>query len=315
LWGCPRQSLYAPSSTLRKLERNANFRYVRGAYVTHFTYEGDSISAVIAACADGIVRQFTASLYALAAGTLCSSKILLDSIYRRTGTVHELPGLMDNSVLMVPFVSLGMLGQPVRTRSYQFHQLALGIEQPRPEEYVHGQITTLKAAAVHPIAQSLPFDLRSALGVFRIAHAALGVANVWLPDRRSEANVVTIRPRRGSQDTDLVVRCAADAPTRFDAPATTLRRALRRLGCFVPPGMTQRLPRGAAVHYAGTLPMYRERRRFSCEPTCRSHDFRNLYFADGASFPFLPAKNLSFTLMANAVRVGEEMDRDLGGPR
>jgi choline dehydrogenase-like flavoprotein len=50
---------------------------------------------------------------------------------------------------------------------------------------------------------------------------------------------------------------------------------------------------------------------FTSDPSCRSHDFRNLYFADGATFPFLPAKNLTFTLMANAVRVGEAMARAL----
>jgi choline dehydrogenase-like flavoprotein len=31
----------------------------------------------------------------------------------------------------------------------------------------------------------------------------------------------------------------------------------------------------------------------------------NLVIADGASFPSLPAKNLTFSLMANAVRVAE----------
>jgi choline dehydrogenase-like flavoprotein len=41
----------------------------------------------------------------------------------------------------------------------------------------------------------------------------------------------------------------------------------------------------------------------TCSPDCRSHDVENLYFADGTSFPYLPAKNLTFTLMADATRV------------
>jgi choline dehydrogenase-like flavoprotein len=315
LWGCPRQSLYTPSSTLRQLQSHPLFQYVRGVYVTHFTYEADTVSGIAAVDSDGASRQFNASLYALAAGTLCSSKIVLDSIYHRTGEIRELPGLMDNSQLLVPFVSLGMLGRPVHTHSYQFHQIALGIEQQRPEEYVHGQVTTLKAASVHPVAQSLPLDLRSALTVFRAAHAGLGAANVWLHDKRSAANVLSIRPRPQHPETDLVVRCGPSDPERFERPLKTLRRALRKLGCFVPRSMTRVLPRGASVHYAGTLPMRRDAHAFACTPECRSYDFRNLYFADGASFPFLPAKNLTFTLMANAVRVAEAMDRALGERR
>jgi choline dehydrogenase-like flavoprotein len=49
----------------------------------------------------------------------------------------------------------------------------------------------------------------------------------------------------------------------------------------------------------------------SCDADCRSFDFRNLYIADGASFPFLPAKNLTFTLMANASRIAERIDQRL----
>ena len=38
---------------------------------------------------------------------------------------------------------------------------------------------------------------------------------------------------------------------------------------------------------------------------CQSHDFDNLYIVDGTTFPFLPAKNITFTLMANAIRVAD----------
>jgi choline dehydrogenase-like flavoprotein len=44
---------------------------------------------------------------------------------------------------------------------------------------------------------------------------------------------------------------------------------------------------------------------FTTDPWCRSNDFQNLHIADGATFPALPAKNLTFTLMANAVRIAE----------
>lgn len=314
LWGCPRESLYTPSSTLPELRANPDFRYVGDALVTHFEYEGDTVSAVEAVGRDGTRRRFSADAYALAAGTLCSSKILLDSIYRRTGEVHELPGLMDNRQVMAPFLTPRRLGKPVDTHTYQFHQLALGISQEDPAEYVHGQITTLKAASVHPVAQNLPLDLRSALDVFRIAHAALGAANVWLADRRRPENILTIRPRPGAEQTDLVLRCAVDPPDRFHAPLKIIRRALSKLGSIALPGMTQRLGKGASIHYAGTLPMQDAPRAFTCTPECRSHDFRNLYFADGASFPFLPAKNLTFTLMANAVRIAHALHRDLTAP-
>jgi choline dehydrogenase-like flavoprotein len=39
----------------------------------------------------------------------------------------------------------------------------------------------------------------------------------------------------------------------------------------------------------------------------RLHAMKNVFVADGAVFPVLPAKNLSFTIMANAMRVAANL--------
>ena len=62
-------------------------------------------------------------------------------------------------------------------------------------------------------------------------------------------------------------------------------------------------PMGASVHYAGTLPMTKVAAPFTTTEQGQSREYANLFFVDGATFPFLPAKNITFTLMANAVRI------------
>jgi choline dehydrogenase-like flavoprotein len=64
---------------------------------------------------------------------------------------------------------------------------------------------------------------------------------------------------------------------------------------------------GASVHYSGTLPMSTSDLPLTTTPDCRSRDFDNLFLVDGSSFPFLPAKNLTFSLMANAARVADNV--------
>ena len=39
----------------------------------------------------------------------------------------------------------------------------------------------------------------------------------------------------------------------------------------------------------------------------QSADFANLFVVDGSVFPALPAKNLTFTLMANSTRIAEKV--------
>src|SRR5262249_32905336 len=119
------------------------------------------------------------------------------------------------------------------------------------------------------------------------------VALEWEPNRAEPRIVVQYTPPPGERT--LIRKLLA-----------RVRRSLRALGCMVPPGMARVRPMGASVHYAGTIPMSRTPRTLTASAECRSHDFDNLFFVDGTTFPFLPAKNLTYTLMANAVRVAEQ---------
>ncbi len=69
--------------------------------------------------------------------------------------------------------------------------------------------------------------------------------------------------------------------------------------------MAHMRPMGASVHYAGTIPMTREAAPLTATPEGQSRDFRNLWLVDGSTFPFLPAKNLTLTLMANSARIAD----------
>ncbi|MGH7818279.1 MAG: GMC oxidoreductase, partial [Candidatus Binatia bacterium] len=174
------------------------------------------------------------------------------------------------------------------------------------EEYVHGQITALKTALVHPIIQSLPFDLRTSTFLFRNLRASLGIVNLSLHDRRRDTNYITLEPTPSGRPR-LVIRYepASDEQRAIRRAVKTVSRFLWKLGSIVPPWMVHVRPMGASVHYSGTLPMSETEAPLTVSKYCRSHDFENLYIVDGTSFPFLPAKNVTFSLMANAVRVAE----------
>ena len=304
LWGCPRGSLWTPIQGLEQLRGRDGFTYVPGVYVRHFEADdGGRVTRVHAERTDdGAAESFVVERLVLAAGTLSSSKIFLESLRRAGGEAPVLRGLMDNRQVLLPFVNLDMIARPADTHSYQYHNLMLGLEGERPRDYVHGLITTLKSALIHPIVQSVPFDLRSSLQIFRNLHAALGILNVNWSDDRREGNTLSLDP-----DGRLVVEYAPppDEPRRMKRALRTLRKVLWKLGCIVPPGMAHVRPMGASVHYAGTLPMSTESDPLTTTPDCQSRAFENLWIVDGTPLPFLPAKNLTFTLMANATRVAE----------
>jgi len=283
------------------------FSYLPGRFVTHLdtAAEGSVKAAIATDVGTGTTTRIEGDQFVMAAGALNSTKIYLETMYRATGALPKLGGLMDNRQIHIPFLSPSMIGQPVDSASYQFHQLAFGIPGRDEREYVHGQITTLKAASIHPIVAGMPLSTRSGLKVFKAIRAGLGVANVNLFDERRPDSHVTLRPGDGPTGGQLVINYVpGSGEYRLRKRAVgDVKAGLRRLGCIVPPGMTRVLPMGTSAHYAGTLPMTRTEQLHTTTPDGRIRGFSNLFLVDGASFPFLPAKNLTLTLMANAARI------------
>jgi len=313
LWGCPSDSLYVPSLTLKECQKYDNFRYIPGVMVRYFKINAQNrISTVVVEYLDkNASGEIAVDYLVLGAGTLSSTKIFLDSVYHHSGEILKLSGLMDNRQILVPFINLKMVGKNYNPDTYQYHQLAIGFENDNGPQYIHGQVTTVKTALMHPAIHQIPLDLKMATFLTRNLHAALGVININFCDYRREENFVSIEPENDSvrsKNTKLKIfyKPAAEEKENIRAAMKKVKQFLRKLGVVVPPGMAHVRPMGASVHYSGTLPMTADSRKLSVTPNGQSRDFENLFFVDGTSFSFLPAKNLTFTLMANAARVADK---------
>ena len=306
LWGCPSQAFYTPSVTLAECRTFPGFQYCAGLYVDHFRMDsGGRVRSVVASGRGGQTREIDAGSLVLAAGTLCSARIFLESVYRDCGKATELRGVMDNRQILMPFVNMRMLGRPWSAETYQYHQLAMAVRMDSGEP-IHGLVTTLKTALIHPLVQALPFDLGTGVSAIRGVHGALGMVNINLPDHRREENSIALDTTCTPHRLVIHYRPENGEAERLRHIIATFRKILLKLKCFAPQRTIHVRPMGASVHYAGTLPMTIESSPWTCTPQGASRDVENLYFADGTTFPDLPAKNLTFTLMANATRIAEE---------
>ena len=196
LWGCPNGAFYTPSLTLKRYIAHENFSYHPGFFASHFQLAADlEIEHLVAYNLNGGRQElFRADAYVLACGALSTSNIVLRSIYKSTGEIICLNGLTNNRQVLAPFLNLSMLGRTYNPETYQYHQLAVGLDAENPTEYIHGQITALKTATAHPIVQSLPLDLRTATNVFSDLRSSLGLLSLFFCDYRREENYVTLEP-------------------------------------------------------------------------------------------------------------------------
>lgn len=132
------------------------------------------------------------------------------------------------------------------------------------------------------------------------------------PERPSPAKTCTLR--RGGQGgpdrLEIVYRPDAEEESRTRRDERLVLRHFRRLGCW--PLRAIRPGYGASLHYAGTFPIRPDGGELTCERDSRLRGTRAVYLADGSIFPWLPPKGHTFTLMANADRVGRLLAERLG---
>ncbi len=304
LWGCPRGALYTPSLGWTRCVERDGFTYRAGVRVLRVeASDGGRVRRLhLRPVSGGAEEHLDVETVVLAAGTLATADIVLRSV--GDGGVDRLAGLMDNRQVLVPFVSPRLLGKGFDPESYQYHQLAMVIEPGGGERQIHGLITTLKTAMIHPVVQSLPLGLKGAVRIFRDIHGALGLVNVNFADTRRDESFVALEDVGGT----TILRVHYEPPpierTRLPAGLRRVRRILRKLGAFAPRSMAHVRPMGASVHYAGTLPYSATGGDLTLDAAGRLRPFQNLYVADGSALPSLPSKNLTYTLMANAWRLG-----------
>ena len=84
-------------------------------------------------------------------------------------------------------------------------------------------------------------------------------------------------------------------------------RCAARSGWWPVPGLAKATPFGFHGHLAGTLPMRVSPSRLN-DANGRLSGTRRVSVADSAVFPTLPAQNLTFTAMADALRIGAALD-------
>jgi choline dehydrogenase-like flavoprotein len=310
LWGCANGSIYNPRlSTLKQCETHKGFRHVAGRLVLGLRSNADRIDGVrFIDVATREIRVEPCGAVFLAAGALQTGAIFLRTFRAaRSETAPLSEGLMDTTVVKIPFLALRSIGQPPDARSFQFNRLIAGmISESAPwPRYLHAELLHLTSLIYHPLIEQLPFDARTSTKLFFAFKPALGVATLFFPDRIVAGNHQRLADQgENAEKIELHYRDSEDKERFIRQCVARMRSALRRLGC-IPRGVV-RAPPGAGIHYAGTVPMGPGPKR--CDATGRANLFSNLYIADGAAFPSLPSKSITMSLAAHATRVAQKAE-------
>lgn len=309
-WADTDRGVYRPVYTISDLQRRENFEYRDGLLVRSFREREDGTVEVRGRHIDG-GGEFVleAASLVLGAGALGSGRLVLQSM---GGEGARLP-VVSNPYTYFPCLNVGALGMKHAGAPRHALTQVMGFLHRRGADTLQAQVYSYRSLLTFKLMKESFLPMRESRRLMQALSWYFVVAGIHHADRPSNSKVLTLE--RGEEGEWPALRIRYRRGPREERERRAGERAmaglLRRLGCL-PLGRIDPGP-GASIHYGGTLPMTGRSRRYTTTPEGRLRGTRRVYVADGSVFPHLPAKGLTFTIMANADRVGGILARELGG--
>lgn len=302
------KSAWRPWITVNQLKLNKNFTYMPGLLVIKFTEKATYTEVYVFDIASNKRKILKCRRLVLACGALGSARIVLRSANDYT---TKLP-LLCNPYRYVPCVQPKYVGKNAEKRKLGFTQLSLFYDPKGANEDVSvSSLYSYQSLMLFRLIRHVPLNFVDARVITQYLMSGLVIMGIHHPDRQSKDKYVQL-----TEDTTSLMgdhlrahhSLSKHEKNEYRHREKMSLKAMRKMRTYglkiLDPGS------GASIHYAGTLPYSDKERQHHLDPTGRLHNTKTVYVADSSGFKYLPAKGLTFSLMANAHIVAENVVRD-----
>lgn len=302
LYGCAYENLYSSAWTVDELCRDENFTYSSGYVVDYIEKGAEKLIIHAVGDKDGSPSAFEADKIFLAAGSVASTRIVLKS--KKMYNVEVDFKVSDFYI----FPSFTFFSQPkvveekLNTCCQYFLQLN--------DKAIDSRLINMQ---VYTYTDYYYQALRKMTGIF---FPLLKGPVSWFLDRFIVVFVYlhsdnSAHMQLRLKDDDLLEVVGVDNPES----RSVIKRLKRKLwksagktGVLPLPFFGEEQEIGHSVHFGASLPMSAESKGLSTDSLGRVDGFDGLHVVDAAAFPAIPATSLTFVIMANAYRIGAEVE-------
>lgn len=307
-WHDRQRSVYRPWMTTEKLKGSPGFRAVQGQLVLSFSETDDGVAVQTMNVHSGEKRVFHGRRILLCPGVLGTARIVMRSFPQ----AEKLP-LLCNPYSYVPMLDWRQLGRAMPIRRSGMGQLTMFHDPDGLNADVSmAAMFTYRSLMLFRLVKESPLNFSDGRALMQYLLSGLTIAGIHHPEGGGEHRHLQMVADADSPTGDALRADYCLSVQEWDNLRERERlfyRAFRKLGLLplkrVDPGM------GSSIHYAGVLPVSRQERELHTSAEGRLHGTRNVWVGDASSFRYLPAKGISFTIMANAHRVAANLLRSL----
>jgi choline dehydrogenase-like flavoprotein len=293
-------AIYTPAYTIDEMRSSGAIEYLAQRLVVRFVECDGQVEVHARNLEENKDEVWCARKLCIGAGALNTARIVLES---QSDYETRLP-VLDNPMACIPFFSLGRIGAGLPIHDSSLAQLNLIAKDAETGDTLQGTLYGTTGPLRSDVLFSLPLSFRANLALLKYVMPAAGLLMLFYPGVESPESYVRLRK---SGELEIEFGAAAARP----AMERRIIKLLRKIGYLSHPSLIQRPGMGQGLHYAGTLPMRASPQGYQTDADGLLYGTRTVHIVDGSCFSRLPAKNLTFTIMANALRIGTRLARDL----
>lgn len=306
-WGDSDQSVYRPVWTLKNLLKHPKFTYLSNRLVESFEEHEKGVKLKVSFVDNGKNSGARTEVYGdrliLCAGCFGTPQIVLQS-FKAFG--HRLP-ILSNPYAYIPCFHPRLFGFQPRDRRSSFSQLSLHLTATDLVSPTFSSVFSYRSLLTYRLMRETPLPKRIALDLFRILMPSIAIVTVFHEDLPgSEKHIELLKLGSEQNRLNVFYRYNAGQEAQIKTANRRVTKTIRQLG-LLPLRIISRSP-GSSIHSGGALPMsteyYRGRPFTTCPETGRLAGTNRVHIADASIFPTMPSTPLTFTLMANARRIG-----------
>ena len=304
------KSAYRPWITIEEMKTKYknSFIYLGEKLVKEFSEENNFTTVTCIDMMDNSVKTYSCIKLVLASGVLGTARIVMRSVKSEN---VKFP-ILTNPYCYIPCIQPGMLGKSADQRRSDFAQLSLFHDPDKTNaDVAMASIYSYHSLMLFRIIREAPLNFKDGRKMMRWLLPAMTIMGIHLPQQASEGKYLKMMKDENSPTGDkLFAEYSLNEEEKLSRKIREKKflHAMRKLNCFaikkIDPGF------GSSIHYAGTLPFNDNEAEFTLNPSGRLNKFKNIFVADGSGFKYLPAKGLTFSLMANAHNVAKTVIED-----
>ncbi len=299
------ESAYRPWITIERLKKKSLFQLQNNAFVSSFSENENEVEIHYYDLSSKEKKTVHAKKVIFASGPLGTARVVLRSF---NAYEQQLP-LLCNPYTYIPCVQWRMLGKELEKERSGFSQLSL-FHDPNKNNFdvAMASIYSYRSLMLFKIVMESPLNFYDSRIIMNYLMPAFTIMGIHHPESYSDGKYLQLQKNANTLTNDKLYaeyKLRTEEKIRIKEREKKYIKAMRSLGCFaikqIDPGM------GASIHYAGTLPFNNKGKPFTLAHNGRLNGAKNVFVADGSGFSYLPAKGLTFSLMANAHNVAKNV--------